>query len=353
MGITTSLTMESPIAVRARSSSSVAPELLDGVSNDRSGHIAAQALWEAMVSGNRVAIRAIASAYLASTSTAPAGVGRERFFLAGAAAHADQVEVRCLSDLVVFLDEMLDGLTLMQMATMDFGARRPGVLESPAAAARERIAETRQAVQELVVPGAAQPWLVVRNLSFFGDMFLSAAVSRALLDAGDNGNAEVVRAAHTRHLHGHPEMSLEIVDQILGTSLHPWALNCKVGSLGDLYQFKAAAEVALVSIAICPNRYSGNAGRRAFRNIGRTDLSSLADRIATYDSHPKMPPGFVGTHRQVLSILAADLLHEAGRRDLAELPMQTQRSTEPWARAAREAIDAGKSPRAAVRKVMS
>lgn len=345
--------MASPISVRARSGSVVDTEVLDRVASDRSGHVAAQALWEAMVSGNRGAIRAVAAAYLASTSTAPVGVGRERFFLVGAAAHADQVEVRCVGDLLTFLDEMRNGLALMRMATMDFGARQPGVLDHPASSAQERIEETRQAVEQLVIPGQAKPWVVIRNLSFFGDLFLSAAVSRALLAAGDTGNSEIVRAAHIRRLHQHPEVSLDIVNEILGSSLHPWALNCKVGSLGDLHQFEAAAEVALVSIALHPDKYSGNAGYRAFKNIGRGDLASRARELAHHAANGTSPAGFTGNHRQGLSLIAADLLHEAGRRDLAEIPLQTHRSCAQWARVAREAADAGKSPIEAVREVCS
>jgi hypothetical protein len=352
MGITTSLTMASPIAVRARSTMAADATLLERIGTDRTGDVAGQALWTAMNMGDRSAIRAIATAYLASTSNAPAGVGRERFFLVGAAAHADQVEVRCVGDLLLFLDAMLDGLAVMQMATMDFGARRPGALESPAAAARKRIEETRGAVDQLVVPGQAMPWVAVRNLSFFGDLFLSAALSRALHVAGDGGNAEVVRAAHMRRLHLHPEHAVEIIDELLASTLHPWALNCKAAALGDLCEFDSAAEVALLSIAVCPNDYSGNVGRRAFRNIGRKDLAEKADHLAIQYSQGVVPPGFVGTHQQVIGVLAADLLHSAGRRDLAELQMQTLRSNEPWARVAREAIDAGKSPRAAVREVL-
>lgn len=352
MGITTTLTMASPIAVASRGTTALDPNLLERVATDRSGDVAGQALWEATHVGDRPAMRSIAAAYLASTSNAPAGVGRERFFLVGAAAHADQVEVRCVGDLLAFLDAMLDGLALMQMAAMDFGARRPGVLDSPAAAARERIEETRRAVEFLVVPGQAMPWVVVRNLSFFGELFLSAAVSKALLVAGDGGNAEVVRAAHMRRLHLHPEKAVEILDELLASTLHPWALNSKAGALGDLCAFDAAAEVALLSIAVRPDDYSGNVGRRAFRNIGRNDLAEKSNNIAYWYPRGVVPSGFVGTPQQVIGVLAADLLHCAGRRDLAELQMQTLRSPEPWARVAREAIDAGKSPRDAVREVL-
>jgi|GEM_PF-2203762 len=351
MGITTQLTMASPIAVRVRSTITLDEGLIDRIGIDRSGDVAGRSAWEAMVAGDRVALRTITTSYLASTSNAPAGIGRERMFLMGAAAHADTVEVRTVADLIPYLDAMIDGLALMQMATMDFGTRRPGVLESPAAKARARIDETRQLVEGLVIPGAATPWLLIRNLSFFGDLFLSAAVSRTLLVAGDGGNSEVVRAAHIRRLHQHPEMAVQIVDELLASTLHPWALNVKAGSLGDLMQFEPASEVALLSIAVCPNEYSGNVGRRAFRNVGRSDLSTKSDKLARYFAGGVAPAGFAGTHADFVNVVAADLLQHAGRRDLAELPMSKQRSTATWARVAREAIDAGSSPLDAVRTV--
>lgn len=351
MGITTQLTMASPIAVRVRSTITLDEGLIDRIGIDRSGDVAGRSAWEAMVAGDRVALRTITTSYLASTSNAPAGIGRERMFLMGAAAHADTVEVRTVADLVPYLDAMTDGLALMQMATMDFGTRRPGVLESPAAKARARIDETRQLVEGLVVPGAATPWLLIRNLSFFGDLFLSAAVSRTLLAAGDGGNSEVVRAAHIRRLHQHPEMAVQIVDELLASTLHPWALNVKAGSLGDLMQFEPASEVALLSIAVCPNEYSGNVGRRAFRNVGRPDLSTKSDELARFFAGGVTPAGFAGTHADFVNVMAADLLQLAGRRDLAEMPMSKQRSTAVWARVAREAIDAGSSPLDAVRTV--
>ena len=351
MGITTGLSMSSPIAVRARASLTLEEGLVERIGNDRSGDLAGRSAWEAMVAGDRVAIRTITAAYLASTSNAPAGIGRERMFLMGAAAHADTVDVSSVGDLLAFLDAMDDGLALMQMATMDFGARRAGVLESPAAKARARVHETRTLVENLVLPGAAAPWALIRNLSFFGDLHLSAAVSRTLLVAGDGGNAEVVRAAHIRRLHQHPEMAVEIVDDLLATTLHPWALNVKAGSLGDLLQFESASEVALLSIAVCPNDYSGNVGRRAFRNIGRPDLSMKSDQLAQWFARGVAPAGFAWSHADFINVAAADILQCAGRRDLAELPMSKQRSTERWARVAREAIDAGSSPIDALRAV--
>jgi hypothetical protein len=353
MGITTGLTMSSPIAVRPRQSIQLEPDLLERVAHDRSGDVASRAIWRAQVAGDRVAIRAITAAYLASTSNAPTGIGRERLFLMGAAAHADHVEVRCVADLLLFLDAMCDGLALMQMASMDFGARRPGVLDSPAADARERISETRRSVELLVSAGEALPWVVVRNLSFFGDLRLSAAVSRALMAAGDGGDAEVVRAAHIRRLHQHPEMAVEIIDELLSTTMNPKALNVKAGALGDLCQFAAAAEVALVSIAVCPNDYSGNVGRRAFRNIGRSDLSAKSDSLARLYAGDPIPTSFPGTRAMYISLVAADVLNCAGRRDLAEFQMSRQRSDAEWAQRAREAIDADKSLLDAVRMVNS
>lgn len=351
MGVTTHLSMASPIAVRTRRTVNLDEGLVERVGLDRSGDIAGRAAWEAMVAGDRVAIRTITTAYLASTSTAPAGIGRERMFLMGAAAHADTVEVFTIADLIAYLDAMEDGLALMQMATMDFGTRRAGVLESPAAKARSKIDETRHLVEQLVIPGGATPWLLIRNLSFFGDLHLSAAVSRALLAAGDGGNSEAVRAAHIRRLHQHPELAVEIVDELLASTLHPWALNVKAGSLGDLLKFEAAAEVALLSIATCPNDYSGNVGRRAFRNNGRPDLSLKSDQLARRYAVGVAPAEFAGTHTDYINVMAADILQSAGRRDLAELPMSKQRSTAEWARVAREAIDAGVSPLDAVRTV--
>lgn len=348
MGVDTHLTMSTPIGVRRRGSVAADADLLSRVARDRSGDTASQAVWKAMVAGDRPTIRAIASAFLASTSNAPTGLGRERWLLTGAAAHADHVEVRTVNDLMAYVDAMEDGLTLMQMSAVDFGSRGVGVLESPVTAARRRIAETREAIMELVQPGRARPWVVVRNLSFFGDLFVSAALARSLIIAGDNGNAEVVRAAHIRRLHQHPEMAVQIVDELLDTTMHPWALNTKAGALGDLCQFTAAAEVALLSIAVCPNDYSGNVGRRAFRNIGRMDLSAKSNELAIHFAHGRIPRSFGGTHRDYISLLAADILHSADRRDLAELQMQRQRSTADWARVAREAIDTDKSPLVAV-----
>lgn len=351
MGVTTRLGWTSPIAVRARHTLKLEDGLVDRIGKDRSGDVVGRSVWKAMVAGDQVAIRTIVTACLASSSNAPAGIGRERMFLMGAAAHADQVEVRSVADLLVYLDAMADGLALMQMATMDFGTRREGVLDSPAAKARTKIDQTRLQVESLVVPGAATPWLLIRNLSFFGDLHLSAAMSRALLAAGDGGNSEVVRAAQIRHLHQHPEIAVQIVDELLDKTLHPWALNTKAGSLGDLLQFEAASQVALLSIAVCPNDYSGNVGRRAFRNIGRLDLSVKSDRLAQQFSIGHRPEGFAGTHADYINVMAADILQCAGRRDLAELPMAKQRSTAEWARVAREAIDAGSSPLDAVRTV--
>jgi len=351
MGVTTRLSMASPIAVRPRRTVTRDEGLVERIGLDRSGDVAGQAAWEAMVAGDRPAIRTIVSAYLASTSNAPAGIGRERMFLMGAAAHADTVEVSSVADLLAYLDAMDDGLALMQMASMDFGTREAGVLESPAAKARARIDETRHLVESLVIQGAAKPWLLIRNLSFFGDLFLSAAVARALLVAGDNGNAEVVRAAHIRRLHQHPELAVEIVDDLLTSTLHPWALNVKAGSLGDLMMFEPAAELALLSIAVCPNEYSGNVGRRAFRNIGRPDLSEKSDQLARQHATGTTPDGFAGTHNDYINLMAADILQAAGRRDLAELPMSRQRSAATWARIGRHAIDAGTSPLIAVRTV--
>lgn len=351
MGVTTRLDMTSPIAVRARGSVNLDEGLVKRIGADRSGDVAGRAAWEAMVAGDRVAIRTITTAYLASTSNAPSGISRERLFLMGAAAHADTVEVCTIGDLMAYLDAMDDGLALMQMATMDFGMRRAGVLESPSAKARSKIDETRLLVEHLVIPGAATPWLLIRNLSFFGDLYLSAALSRALLAAGDGGNSEVVRAAHIRRLHQHPEMAVEIVDHLLASTLHPWALNVKAGSLGDLLKFEAAADVALLSIAVCPNDYSGNVGRRAFRNNGRQDLSLKSDQLARQYAAGVTPAEFAGTHTDYINVMAADILLAAGRRDLAELPMSKQRSTAEWARVAREAIDAGASPLDAVRTV--
>lgn len=351
MGVTTRLDMTSPIAVRARGTVNLDESLVQRIGLDRSGDVAGRAAWEAMVAGDRLAIRTITAAYLASTSNAPSGISRERLFLMGAAAHADTVEVFTVGDLMAYLDAMNDGLALMQMATMDFGARPTGVLESPATRAQSKIEDTRNLVERLVIPGVATPWLLIRNLSFFGDLHLSAAVSRALLVAGDGGNSEVVRAAHIRRLHQHPEMAVEIVDELLASTLHPWALNVKAGSLGDLLHFEAAADVALLSIAICPNDYSGNVGRRAFRNNGRQDLSLKSDQLAQQYVAGVAPAEFAGTHTDYINIMAADLLHAAGRRDLAELPMSKQRSTAEWARIAREAIDAGASPLDAVQSV--
>lgn len=347
MGVSTALTPDSPIVVPTRRSIHLDDDLVTRIANDRSGDLARTTAWTAMVAGDRPAIRTIASAYLASTSNAPAGISRERWLVMGAAAHADQVAIGTVADLATFLDAMSDGLVLMQLATMDFGARRPGALDNPVSAARTRIAETVRVVERLCDTGRAEPWTLVRNLSYFGDLLLSGAVSRALLIAGDTGHAEIVRAAHIRRIHHHPEMTVEIADSVLANTLHPWALNTKAASLGDLGQFRAAADLALVSIAVHPNEYSGNVGRRAFRNIARLDLSELADRIAIVDASRTKPSGFDGDRFAYLRLLAAELLNVAGRRDLAELPLGRLNSA-PFARVAREAIDIGASPVAAV-----
>jgi len=347
VGVTTALTPNSPIVVPPRRPVPLEDGLVDRIAADRSGDLARTAAWAAMVAGDRTAIRTIAAAYLASTSNAPAGIARDRWMLMGAAAHADLVDVETVADLTPFLDAVSDGLVLVQLATMDFGARRPGTLNHPASAARGRITETAKAVERLCDTGRAEPWTLVRNLSYFGDLHLSGAVSRALLAAGDTGHAEVVRAAHIRRIHHHPEVTVEIADSVLANTLHPWALNTKAASLGDLGQFEAAADLALVSIAVRPNEYSGNVGRRAFRNIGRQDLSALADRIAVLDAFRTPLAQSNGEHPARLRLLAAELLGAAGRRDLAELPL-AELNTAPFARVAREALDIGTSPLAAV-----
>jgi hypothetical protein len=343
MGITTGLQMTSPLTIRPRKTFHVDEALLERVKNDRSGHVASHSAWEAMVAGDRPALRAIATAFLASSSTAPTGIRRDRWFLMGAAAHADQVEIRCVADLRVFLESMLDGLVLMQMATMDFGSRRDGVLESPAVSARRRIELTIEAVDRLVTPGEARPWEVVANLSYFGDLLLSSAVARALRGAGDTGDAYVVLAAHLRHRHNHPEKAVELCERIITNGTHPWALNNLAGSLGDLAEFTKAAEYALLSIAVLPNKHSGNTGRRAFRNIGRADLAEMSDEIAIRAKLDDKPKWFSGSISNYTSVLAANLLHTAGRRDLAELQLSRHRSTADWARVTRLALDSGHS----------
>jgi hypothetical protein len=354
MGITTGLTDDTPLVVAPRRVVTLDPDLTRRIAADRSGDLARTAAWTAMVAGDRAAIRTVASAYLASTSNAPAGISRARWMLMGAAAHADMVDVASIGDLTAYCDAMNDGLVLMQMATMDFGSRKAGVLTSPASEARARITSAREEAVRLCLPGRARPWEVVRSLSFFGDLHLSRAVASALLDSGDGGNAEIVRAAHIRRVHHHPEMTIELADQVLGRNLHPWALNTKAGSLGDLGQFAAAAELALVSLAVLPNEYSGNVGRRAFRNIGRPDLAERSDRIAAADAARFVPDDFpdpspvaLQRRRNYLRVLAADLLNTAGRRDLAELPIGAL-GTSPFARIAREAIDIGSSPVTAI-----
>ncbi|MEY2959718.1 MAG: hypothetical protein RLZZ01_2286 [Actinomycetota bacterium] len=346
MGITTGLTTDSPIVVAPRRTVALDPDIAHRIATDRSGDVARTAAWTAMVAGDRSAIRTISMAYLASTTNAPASISRARWMLMGAAAHTDLVDVTTVADLATYCDAMSDGLVLVQMATMDFGARKPGTLESPAAQARDRIATARSAIDQLCTPGRATPWEVVRSFSFFGDLHLSSAVANALLATGDDGNGEIVRAAHIRRIHHHPEMTVEIADRILAEHLHPWALNTKAASLGDLGKFEAAAELALVSLAVRPNEYSGNVGRRAFRNIGRDDLSGMADRISVADVNRTVPENFpdrsTARHTNYLRVLAADLLTTAGRRDLAELPIGKLNAA-PFARIAREAIDIGSS----------
>jgi len=308
--------------------------------------------WEVKESGDCAARRAVASAHLNAPIHLHAGISRERWVLQLALAHGQLHPQMALSDLPTWVKEIRDGLTLARIEVCEFGSRREGSLSTAFTNAEVRIDQIEDQIQRLVnneFPFEA--WVLIRELSFGGEFRLCEALAQALYLTGDTGWGGAIYASTIKNIHGRSDIALKIADDVLKQNLNVGALATKASSLGNLGDaspdievqqtyYSEAAEVALLLLAREVNRYrfSGNVGIRAFRNIGRNDLSAVCRAISYCEISKVVPEYFNGTVADWCSVLAARCLSRAGRRDLAELQLTKMPRVE-WANHERETAD--------------
>jgi hypothetical protein len=303
--------------------------------------------WKALLAGDAGVRYTIASRYLSSSERVDAGVGYERWIVQGALANADATLVHSVADLVAWGQKVKEGVVLMRITTQTFGARGESALEKSFKAAEVRIARIIDQITRCVAAEAWHPWVLLKDISYGGELRLAEAIANALFSSGDNAWGKVVYAKSLKSTHSHEELALEVVDEVLSESCNPGALAMKAslhgrrgeGPAGSAFDFKIAAEAALLRVAILPDKYAGAVGRRAMRNIGRADLSKLCNSLEKWALDGNKPPDFPGTPAQYRSALASRILVEAGRRDLAELQLRHQWFAEDWARLERQVAD--------------
>lgn len=336
---------QSPLQTRERERIALREDELHNIVQRRDGERFERWLWEALEAGDKVAIRSIASAYLASPTTAPTSHSRERLALVGAAAHVQGPEPRVLRDLLWWTSRLEhEGLVLMRLAVDDLGRRQPGALDSAFQAATRRVRRIMNHVSLLARGRITRPGELVRELSVCGEFFLADAVARALTANGCGTYGTVAFAADVRHRWHHAERAVAMCDTVLSQGFNPAAANCKAASLGDLAQFEQAANVALVSLAYQSDAYSANTCRRALRNLAvtgrpqqRLELIVNADRCAI------LPPGYSGSPKRLICEQTTKLLAEIGARHPAEIPLGHVAGVN-WARRLRRQLDATKPP---------
>jgi hypothetical protein len=246
-------------------------------------------------------------------------------------AYADSTKVLTIADLGKWISDVEVGLSLSQISTLDFGHRRQGSMTNSFAEATGRIADMKVLIEQMMNGGWWNNAALIRAISFGGDLHLCDALSRCLFASGDSGWGTVVYAAQVRNLYKQPTYAYELVQEILDTSCNPAALAVAAASLGDMAHlhpksdelYKSAAEIALVLIGMEASKYSGNVGRRAFRNMGWKELSNMADTLASLSLGILKPPAsFEGDEATYRQVYASHICVRAGRRDLAELQLR-------------------------------
>lgn len=306
--------------------------------------------WKALLLGDSVARREIASRYLGSSERVNAGISYERWIMQYAMAHADASVVSCVADLSQWVADLAVGLTFARLETQQFGARGETDLEKSLCKAAERIERITDQVSRCVAGEAWHPWALVKDISFGGELRLADAIAKALFDSGDNSWGKIVYAKSLKSTHLREDVALEIVDSVLENSCNPGALAMKASLHGNradcakdpTLDRQIAGQAALLLVAVDPSKYAGSVGRRAMRNLGRLDLSKMCDELEKRANLRTKPVDFGGSPNEYLSVLASRILVGAGRRDLAELQLKKQWKPDDWARATRIEADSVK-----------
>lgn len=315
--------------------------------------------WKALLLGDNVARREIASRYLASSERVNAGIGYERWIVQYAMAHADASVVKTVADLAHWASEVADGLTFARLETQQFGARGETGLEKSLQNAAERIERVTDQVSRCIAGDAWHPWVLIKEISFGGELRLAEAIANALFTTGDNSWGRIVYAKSLKSTHMREDVALEIVDDVLADSCNPAALAMKASMHGNranlskdpALEYRIAGQAALLLVAVDPSKYAGSVGRRAMRNLGRHDLSTMCDELETRANLRTKPREFAGSPHEYRSVLASRILVAAGRRDLAELQLRNQWKPDDWARATRIDADAKSATASSVLEV--
>lgn len=249
-----------------------------------------------------------------------ASIKHERLIaaVAGSFAGTPPTNVRGLG---CFAHTIADNVAIVRMS-LDLGAthRIPELAKSFENA--ELAARSFSAAADAVASSGSGPVSkLARWLGWFGRLDVADSFCRASL-ALDQPWPAVTLAASYRHLHRAPAKNIELNSAVL--ALNPTftpALNSICAAHVDLLDAATGVEFLLRSLALNPDHYAGNTGRRAFRAIGRSEQSARCSAIAHARLTGQVPPGRWSTVDTYCAAMARAVLLNEGRDELAQAPL--------------------------------